>query len=89
MPWFPDRSKTKYVQQAAAAKIQYEKGMKEFLDAGGVVAPKRVKKPKRDPNMPRRPGSPYTMWFEENRPTIVKKLKKADQTQRLPRVVCE
>jgi hypothetical protein len=74
------RSKTKYVKQAAKAQTQYEKDMKKFLDAGGVVAPRRVKKPVRDPNMPRSPGSPYSIFVSEKHASIVKKLKQADKT---------
>merc|ERR1711966_450681 len=68
--------------KVAKAKKAYEAAMKKFLDSGGVVAPKKVKKerkPKKDPNAPKRPASGYMSWLSANRASIIAKLPAKDK----------
>lgn len=60
------------------AKAKYAKDLEDFKAAGGVILKPekrtRVKRVKRDPNMPKRPLSSYMLWLQDNRASIVKSM---------------
>jgi high mobility group protein B1 len=74
-----DKEKKTYNEKADKLKAGYEKDLKAFTDAGGVVQARKSKtaeKAKKDPNAPKRPLSAYILFSMDERPRIVKKLGK-------------
>jgi len=81
-----DAQKAPYEKKASNSKAQYEKDVKAFEAAGGVMgkrrqekadakkekAGKRARKAEKDPNKPKKPQSAYWLWLGENRAALAK-----------------
>ena len=79
----PETEKSKYQKKYEEVKAEYEQKMKEFLEAGGEKAARKVKDVKdgkrkaKDPDAPKKPaGGAYGIYLAENRPSIVASLPK-------------
>jgi len=83
-----DTLKAPYEKKASASKAQYEKDVKAFEAAGGVMgkrraekaeakkekAGKRARKAAKDPNRPKKPQTAYWIWLGENRAALTKEV---------------
>jgi len=79
-----DAEKAKFQKKARHAKEKYDKFMEEFRKSHPVeykMVEEKVKKPKRDPNMPRRPMSSYNIYMKERRLVLAKKNKDMKATE--------
>merc|ERR1712232_1495959 len=69
------KDKDTYETKASTNNASYKKELASFQAAGGTIPAKKSSKTVvKDPDAPKRPGSAYMLWLNENRPSIVKAL---------------
>lgn len=76
-----DKAKAPYFKKTAKAKEVYQKELESFVEAGGVVAPRKSKKSAdekvkkaKDPNKPKRPLTGYVLFGNSVREKVRKSL---------------